>query len=59
MKRDGFLDDVISGGDYNDRNRYLVRGQLLYQPNDDLSVRLIADYASNERAMLRGRLPAR
>ena len=45
MQRDGFLDDVISGGDYNDRNRYMVRGQLLYQPNDDLSVRLIADYA--------------
>ena len=45
MQRDGYLDDVISGGDYNDRNRYLVRGQLLYQPNDNLSVRLIADYA--------------
>ncbi len=45
MQRDGFLDDVISGGDYNDRNRYMVRGQLLYQPNDDLSVRLIADFA--------------
>ena len=46
MRRDGFLDDVISGGDYNDRNRYMVRGQLLYQPNDNLSVRLIADYTN-------------
>ena len=45
MQRDGYLDDVIGGGDYNDRNRFLVRGQLLYQPNDDLSVRFIADYA--------------
>ena len=45
MQRDGYLDDVISGGDYNNRNRYLVRGQLLYQPNDNLSVRLIGDYA--------------
>jgi outer membrane receptor protein involved in Fe transport len=44
MQRDGFLEDVIGGGDYNDRNRYMVRGQLLYQPNDDLSVRFIADY---------------
>jgi len=44
MKRDGFLKDVIGGGDYNDRNRYMVRGQLLYQPSDDLSVRFIADY---------------
>ena len=46
MQRDGFLDDVIGGGDYNDRNRYMVRGQLMYQPNDNLSVRLIADYAN-------------
>ena len=45
MQRDGFLHDVIGGGDYNDRNRFMVRGQLLYQPNDDLSVRFIADYA--------------
>ena len=45
MQRDGYLEDVIGGGDYNDRNRFLVRGQLLYQPTDDLSVRFIADYA--------------
>ena len=45
MQRDGFLEAVDSDKDYNDRNRYLVRGQLLYQPTDDLSVRFIADYA--------------
>jgi iron complex outermembrane receptor protein len=44
LKRDGFLKDVISGRDVNDRNRWLLRGQLLFQPSDDLSVRLIADY---------------
>ncbi|QNM84022.1 TonB-dependent receptor [Sphingomonas sabuli] len=44
MKRDGFLDDVISGRDVNDRNRWLLRGQLLFEPTDDLSVRIIADY---------------
>ena len=43
-KRDGFLKDVISGRDINDRDRFLVRGQLLIQPNDDLSIRLIGDY---------------
>jgi iron complex outermembrane recepter protein len=42
-KRDGFLKDVISGRDINDRNRWLLRGQLLYQPNDNFSVRLIGD----------------
>ena len=45
VKRDGFIRDVISGRDINNRNRYLVRGQLLYQPSSDLSVRLIGDYS--------------
>jgi len=44
-KRDGFLPDVISGRDTQDRNRYLVRGQLLIKPTDDLSIRLIGDYS--------------
>ena len=48
MKRDGFLRDVVSGRDVNDRDRYLVRGQLLYQPSSDLSVRLIADYGKRK-----------
>jgi len=43
-KRDGFLRDVTSGRDLNNRDRFLVRGQLLFQPNDDLSLRLIGDY---------------
>jgi iron complex outermembrane recepter protein len=43
-KRDGFLKDVTSGRDINNRDRFLVRGQLLIQPNDDLSIRLIGDY---------------
>ena len=44
VKRDGFIKDVISGRHINDRDRYLLRGQVLFQPNDDLSLRLIADY---------------
>ncbi len=44
-KRDGFLPDVISGRKTQDRNRYLVRGQLLIKPVDDLSIRLIGDYS--------------
>ncbi len=43
VKRDGFLKDVISGRRVNDRDRYLLRGQVLFQPNDDFSLRLIAD----------------
>ena len=47
-KRNGFLNEVSTTGaktgDTNDRNRYLLRGQLLFEPTSDLSVRLIADY---------------
>ena len=60
MKRDGFLKDVISGGEVNDRDRWMLRGQLLYQPSDDLSVRLIADYAKrNEECCAAVYLPTR
>ena len=48
LKRDGFLEDVVSGRDVNDRDRYLLRGQLLFQPNDDLSFRLIGDFAKRD-----------
>ena len=43
-KRDGFLKDVISGRTLANRNRYLVRGQLLLKPTDDIRIRLIGDY---------------
>lgn len=48
MKRDGFLEDVISGRDVNDRDRWLLRGQLLFQPSDNLSFRLIGDYSKRD-----------
>ncbi|MGB7373996.1 TonB-dependent receptor [Pontixanthobacter sp.] len=43
-RRDGFITNGFNGDDLNDRNRWFTRGQLLFEPNDDLSVRLIADY---------------
>lgn len=43
-QRDGYANDIGTGQDINDRNRWGARGQLLIEPNDDLSVRLIADY---------------
>ena len=48
FKRNGFLKDVISGRSINNRDRWLVRGQLLFQPSDDLSVRIIGDYADRK-----------
>jgi len=44
VKRDGFLRDTTNNTDVNDRDRYFLRGQLLFEPTDALSIRLIADY---------------
>jgi iron complex outermembrane recepter protein len=48
VKRDGFYSDPANSTDVNDRNRYFLRGQLLFEPNDDVSVRLIGDYTSRD-----------
>ena len=58
MKRDGFMTDVISGRRLDNRDRWLLRGQMLYQPNDKLSLRIIGDYSKLERGMLRRDLSA-
>jgi outer membrane receptor protein involved in Fe transport len=44
LKRDGFYRDSNNDTDVNNRNRYFTRGQLLFEPNSNLSVRLIGDY---------------
>jgi iron complex outermembrane recepter protein len=43
-KRDGYIDVVNLATKSNDRNRYGVRGQLLWEPNDNVKLRLIGDY---------------
>jgi iron complex outermembrane recepter protein len=49
-RRDGFYHDVNNDTDVNNRNRLFVRGQLLFEPNADLSVRLIGDYTRRKEA---------
>ena len=44
VKRDGFYTDTTNGTDVNDRDRYFVRAQVLFEPTEDLSFRLIGDY---------------
>ena len=44
VKRDGFYYDTANNTDVNDRDRYFVRGQVLFEPTPDISVRLIGDY---------------
>ncbi len=47
-QRDGYYENLSGGSDFNERERWGVRGQALYEPRDDLSVRVIADYDQTE-----------
>jgi len=47
-QRDGFIDDLASGSEYNDRDRYLIRGQLAGEIADGIDLRLILDYADRD-----------
>ena len=45
VKRDGFLTDATSGRSLNNRDRYLIRAQILAEPTDDLTFRIVGDYS--------------
>jgi len=42
--RDGYFENLESGTEINERDRWGVRGQLLWLPDDDITLRFIADY---------------
>ncbi len=44
-RRDGVLDNVTTGEKQNSQQSISLRGQLLFQPTDQLRIRLYADYA--------------
>ncbi|WP_375404730.1 TonB-dependent receptor [uncultured Sphingomonas sp.] len=44
-KRDGFVRVENLDRKINDRDRYDIRGQLLFSPGNDLEVRIIGDYS--------------
>lgn len=49
QKRDGFIENVTPGEpDINDRDRWLARGQLMFEPSETLKFRLIADYSERK-----------
>ena len=43
-QRDGYFDNFADGSEINERNRYGVRGDLLFAPNETFSLRVIADF---------------
>ena len=48
--RDGYTDSVVGLSNVNDKDRWNARAQALYEPNEDVKIRLIADYSEIEEA---------
>lgn len=46
--RDGFVTNSVTGSDVNERDRYAVRGQILSNLSDELTMRIIADFDNVE-----------
>lgn len=42
---DGYIKDAVTGEGYAEKSRAMLRAQLLFEPSDRFSVRLIGDYA--------------
>ncbi|MDB3997095.1 TonB-dependent receptor, partial [Gammaproteobacteria bacterium] len=47
-KRDGHTKNLVTGNTINTRDRFGLRAELLYQPDEDLTVRMTADYDEND-----------
>jgi len=45
QKRDGYIDNLTDSSTLNNRDRWSIRGQLLWEPIDELSIRIIADHS--------------
>lgn len=43
-QRDGYYTNIVTGSDTNERGRWSTRAELLFQPTDALSFRVIGDY---------------
>ncbi|MGB3754739.1 MAG: TonB-dependent receptor [Parerythrobacter sp.] len=49
-KRDGFYEDQVNNTTVNDKDRYLVRAQVLFEPSSDLSFRVVGDYSRKDES---------
>ncbi|NNM12746.1 MAG: TonB-dependent receptor [Gammaproteobacteria bacterium] len=48
QNRDGYIDNLVNGDSLNDRDRWSVRAQMLWEPTDDISLRMIGDISKAE-----------
>ncbi len=47
-KRDGIITSSVSGAESGNRDRFILRGQMLWEPSADVSIRIIGDYAESD-----------
>ncbi|WP_082601849.1 TonB-dependent receptor [Phenylobacterium sp. Root700] len=47
-RRDGYMTELRTGQDINNKDRWALRGQLLWEPGDDFRARLIVDYLEKD-----------
>lgn len=50
QQRDGYTDSVVGLSEINDKDRWNIRGQALYEPSNDVTIRFIADYSEIDEA---------
>lgn len=48
QERDGYVTDIGTGDTYNDRSRWSVKGQLLWDISPSATLRLIADHSETD-----------
>lgn len=46
--RDGYMTELRTGQDINNKDRWALRGQLLWEPGEDFKARLIVDYLKKD-----------
>ncbi|MDO6415065.1 TonB-dependent receptor [Sphingomonas sp. BIUV-7] len=54
LKRQGFIEDVVSGRHINDRDRWLLRGKLRFEPDASFAATLTVDYARRDEECCAG-----
>ncbi len=47
-ERDGLYSNVVDGSAANEKDRFALRGQVLWQPSDTLKLRFVGDYNESE-----------
>ncbi len=48
QERDGFVENAVTGKEYNDKDRTTVRAQVLWDIDEDTSLRVMADYTDTD-----------